>query len=173
MFHVKRLTRNRMVKGITVLLFLFFIGSGCIGARATIQIPDYVLVPNGKENLGGENLTAFVFENNIKNTIQIEEFIANKYNTANYAEDELWVTIEKDKYKIIVYDNADFEKYINSANYSPINEEPKNDKYYSNRKFIAISMINYYNEDCLSDKSLFQNVAVHFLKSLKDEYVNQ
>jgi len=154
------------------MLFLFFTLTGCVGARQTIQIPDYILVPNGKEDVAGKSLTAFIFENNIKHS-QIEEYLAAKINSGNYFEKEVWVTIDKDRYKLIIYDSTDFEKYFGSANYSPINEEAKNDNYYSQRKFIAISMINAYNEDCLKDNSLFQNVAVKYLKNLKDEYVNR
>ena len=173
MFHVKRMMKSLMVKGITAMLFLFFVATACLGARATVQIPDYILVPNGKENIGGNLLTAYIFENDVKNELQIEQFIARKFNSNNYFEREVWITINKYKYKLIVYDNSDFEKYFNSQNYSPMNVEAKNDSYYSQRKFIAISMINYYNEDCLTDQSLFQNVAVKFLTDLKNEYVNQ
>ena len=81
--------------------------------------------------------------------------------------------MNQDKYKLIVYDNADFDKYFIEANYSQINEEAKNDLYYSQRKFIAISMINAYNEDCLADDSLLQNVAINYLRNLKNEYINQ
>jgi hypothetical protein len=172
MFHVKRIITNRMFKGITAMLFLFLISSSCIGARATIQIPDYILVPNGKENIGGDHLTAYVFENNVKKK-QIEYFVAYKFKSANYFEREIWIMINKDKYKLIIYDNSDFEKYFNSQNYSSINEETKSDDYSNQRKFIAISIINAYNEDCLTDNSLFQNIAVKFLTDLKNEYVNQ
>ena len=172
MFHVKRNIRNRIIKGTTALLFLFFVLQSCIGARATTQIPDYLLVPDGKEAVGGKPLTGFIFENNVKANLQFEQFLAAKYKTANYFERELWITINKDKYKIIVYDAADFEKYFNSANFSPINEEAKDEKN-STRKFIAISMINEYNEDCLSDRSLLQNMSVKYLENLKNEYINQ
>jgi hypothetical protein len=74
---------------------------------------------------------------------------------------------------MIVYDNADFEKYFNSSNYAVINLEPQNDQSDQQRKFIAISIINANNEDCLADGSLFQNLTVNYLKKLKDEYYNQ
>lgn len=173
MFHVKRLIENRILKGTTALLFLFFVLQSCVGARATIQIPDYIVVPDGRENIGGKNLHAFIFENNVKAPYQIEYFLAKKYNSANYFERELWVTIHKDKYKLIVYDSSDFEKYFNSANYSPMTEEPKSDQYSNTRKFIAISMINAYNEDCLEEHSLLRNIAVKYLEDLKNEYINQ
>lgn len=172
MFHVERTLVSLKNKGIVVILFLFLIFSSCIAARQTIQIPDYILVPNGKEVIGNQNLTAFIFENNLKK-MPIEQYLSAKFKTDNYLEKEFWITIDRDKYKIIIYDYAEFEKYFESANYSVKNEEPENAKSEEKRKFIAISMINSRNEDCLSDKSLFQNIAVKYLKNLKDEYYNQ
>ncbi|WP_298224170.1 hypothetical protein [Flavobacterium sp.] len=146
---------------------------GCVGARQTIQIPDYILVPKGKEIVENqEGLTAFIFENNTKN-LPIEKFLSIKFKSENYFSTEYWVVIDKSKYKMIVYDNSDFEKYFNSANYSVINLEPQNDQSDQQRKFIAISMVNANNEDCLKDGSLFQNIVVNYLKKLKDEYYNQ
>lgn len=173
MFHVKRIIQTRVFKGMAAVLLLFFIMQSCIGARATVQIPDYLIVENGKENLGGKNLHAFIFENNVKAPLQIEQFLAQKFKSANYFEREIWVTMNQDKYKLIIYDNADFDKYFIEANYSQITEEAKNEKYYSQRKFIAISMINAYNQDCLADDSLLQNIAINYLRDLKNEYLNQ
>ena len=173
MFHVKRHIKTIVNKGILVFLLLFFLLSSCANRKATIQIPDYILVPNGKEILGNSvGLTAFLFENNTKN-LPIEKFLSMKFKSENYFSTEYWVVIEKIKYKMIVYDNADFEKYFNSNNYSVINSEPQNDQSDQQRKFIAISIINANNEDCLADGSLFQNLTVNYLKKLKDEYYNQ
>jgi hypothetical protein len=173
MFHVKRHIKTIVNKGILVLLLLFFLLTGCGSRKTTIQIPDYILVPNGKEVLGNTvGLTAFLFENNTKN-LSIEKFLSMKFKSENYFSTEYWVVIEKTKYKMIVYDHADFEKYFNSSNYSVINLEPQNDQSDQQRKFIAISMINSNNEDCLADGSLFQNLMVNYLKKLKDEYYNQ
>ncbi len=172
MFHVKPTSKTRIFKGIAALLFLFFVLQSCVGARATVQIPDYIIVPDGKENLGGKTLNAFIFENNVKANLQFEQFLAVKYKSANYFEREIWVTINGDKYKLIVYDNSDFEKYFNSQNYSPINEEARNERY-SQRKFIAVSMISSRNEDCLAEGSLLQNISINYLRDLKNEYINQ
>ena len=146
---------------------------GCAGRKPTIQILDYILVPNGKEVLGNkEGLTAFIFENNTKN-LPIEKFLSVKFKSDNYFKTEYSIVIDKSNYKMIVYDNSDFEKYFNSANYSVINLEPHNDQSDQQRKFIAISLITSNNEDCLRDNSLFQNIAINYLKKLKDEYYNQ
>jgi hypothetical protein len=143
-----------------------------MGTRRTIQISDYILVPNGKEIIGPKNLTAFIFENNTKN-FPIERYLSEKFKADNYYSSEFWVTIDRNKYKLIIYDNSDFEKYFNSSNYSVVHLEPENSISGDQRKFIAISMINSFNEDCLADNSLFQNIAVNYLKKLKDEYYNQ
>ena len=172
MFHVKRMLRSRVLKGLATVSVIFLLLQSCIGARATTQIPDYLLVPNGIEKVGGVQLTGFVFENNVKAILPIEQFIAKKYNSANYFEREIWITINNDKYKLIIYDASDFEKYFNSANFSPMNEEAKSDRN-STRKFLAISMISEYNEDCLAENALLQNLCVKYLRDLKNEYINQ
>lgn len=161
-----------MIKGFAAILILFLFLQSCVGARASIQIPDYIIVPDGIENIGGKNLNAFIFENNVRANLQFEQFLAAKYKSANYFEREIWITIEGDKYKLIVYDNSDFEKYFSSQDYSPINEETKNDRY-SQRKFIAVSMISSRNEDCLAEGSLLQNISINYLRELKNEYISQ
>jgi len=172
MFHVERLTQILIPKGIAIFFVIYLALNSCISSRQTIQINDYLLVPNGKEVVGTKQLTAFIFENNLTKP-PIERYLSDKFQSDNYSQKEYWVTIEKDKYKIIIYDNAEFEKYFVSANYSVINALPENANNGDSRKFIAVSMINAYNEDCLSDNSIFQNIAVKYLKQLKDEFYNQ
>lgn len=172
MFHVERTLASHKYKGIIVILFLFVFLNSCVGTRPSIQITDYFLVPKGKEIIGNNNLTAFIFENNVKK-LPMEQFLSAKFKTDNYIQNEFWITIDKEKYKIIIYDKADFEKYFISSNFSVINQEPDNARSNDQRKFIAISMINSSNEDCLADSSLFQNIAVTYLKNLKDEFYNQ
>ncbi len=172
MFHVEPKLKTLVIKRIGVVLFLYFFVLSCIGARQTIQITDYILLPNGIEILGQKKLNAFIFENNEKN-LPIEKFLSEKFKSTNYLEKEFWITIDKSKYKIILYDYDEFEKYFNSANFVVSNQEPENSKNGNQRKFIAFSMINSYNEDCLQEQSLFQNIAVNYLKKLKDEYYNR
>lgn len=149
----------------------FVMVSGCNVSRQTVQIPDYLIVPNGKEILGNKGLNAFIFENNTKN-LTIEKYLSIKFKGQNYYSNEYWITIDNKKYKLILYDNADFEKYFNSANYSVIHLEPENSQNGEQRKFIAFSVINDRNEDCLAADSLFQNIVVRYLKQLKEEYYN-
>lgn len=164
------MTPARINKGISLIFLFIFLSCGV--ARVTPQIPDYLLTPNGKEAIGTQPLNAFIFENN-PTKLPIEQYLSAKFKADNYTQKEYWVTVDKDKYKIIIYDYSEFEKYFGSANYSVMNEYPESAKKGDQRKFIAISMINSYNEDCLSDRSLFQNTAVRYLKKLKDEFYNQ
>lgn len=171
MFHVERQNKTLMNKGLSAFFFFLMMSSSCNVSRQTIQIPDYILVPNGKAILGNKSLNAFIFENNTKN-LTIEKFLSMKFKGENYYTNEYWITIEKNKYKLIIYNNDEFEKYFNSANYAVINLEPENAQNGEQRKFIAFSVINANNEDCLADGCLFQNMVVSYLKKLKDEYYN-
>jgi hypothetical protein len=172
MFHVELNPERLIDKGKVGLLVAFFMLTSCIGTRQSIQIPDYLLVPKGKEIIGNKGLTAFIFENNLKK-MSFEQYLAFKFKADNYSQKEFWVDIDNSNFKIIVYDYAEFEKYFISANYSPINLEPDNVQNLDKRKFIALSIINSFNEDCLSEDSLYKNIAAKYLKNLKDEYNNQ
>jgi hypothetical protein len=151
---------------VCINLFLY-----CGGARSTVQITDYLLVSNGIELQKNTPLTAFVFENNQKNP-PIEKFLSLKFKNSNYFDKEFWVTIQGNKCKLIVYDAAEFEKYIGSSNYAQINQEPENAKYGNQPKFIAFSVVSATNEDCLSDQSLYQQVVLTYVQNLKNEYYN-
>ena len=96
MFHVERNLSSPTYKGIIALLFLFLILNSCGGVRQTIQIPDYILMPEGKEIVGNKSLTAFVFENNLKK-LSIEQYLSIKFNSNSYLENEYWITIDRNK----------------------------------------------------------------------------
>ena len=172
MFHVERILKSIVYKGITTLLLLFLLLFSCGGLQQRVPISDYVIVPNGKEVVGNKNLSAFVFENNLKK-LPIEQFVSQKFNTNNCSQTEFWITIDMSKYKIMIYDKADYDKYFMSYNFAVMNFEPENAKSIDQRIFIAISMINSNNEDCLNDHSLYQNIAVNYLQHLKEEFYNQ
>jgi hypothetical protein len=169
MFHVERTPKSPLFATIVLVCVSLFIQCG--GARSTIQITDYLLVGNGIELQKNKPLTAFVFENNQKNP-PIEKFLSLKFKNSNYFDKQFWVNIQGNKCKLIVYDAAEFEKYIGSSNYAQINQEPENAKYGSQPKFIAFSVVSATNEDCLSDQSLYQQVVLTYVKNLKNEYYN-
>jgi hypothetical protein len=170
MFHVER-NKKRLINTAFALI-LWVCSIACSGSRNTVQIQDYLLVGNGIELQSHVPLTAFVFENNQKNP-PIEKFLSLKFKLSNYFDKQFWVTLNNAKFKLVVYDAAEFEKFIGSGNYAQINQEPENAKYGNQPKFIAFSMVSSTNEDCLSDQSLYQNLALTYLKNLKDDYCNQ
>ncbi len=170
-FHVERINKALIFKGL--LLFLCMnLFSACITPRHTVQINDYILLPNGKEILGKEKgLTAFVFENNPRK-IPFHQFVGDKYNLPNYTDIEYWVTLDNMRFKVFVYENAEINKYFNTSEFMISNIEPDMNIIGSKAPFIALSVINTYNEDCLDEKSLFRNITLKYLKQLKDEYIN-
>lgn len=167
-FHVERLVKSVIIKGAIVILLLGFVS--CITPRHTVEINDYTLLRNGKQVLGKEKgLTAFVFENN-KRRQPFNQFVADKYGVGNYVDVAYWVTIEDSRFKVMVYENAEIEKYFDTSVFMVTNVEPDSNIVGSKANFIAISVINESNEDCLSDDSLYRNMIIKYLKDLKDEY---
>jgi len=171
MFHVKPSVKNRIVKGIVPIFLMIFLLQSCVGARTAFQIDDYYIAPNGIQILGTKPLNAFIFENNLTN-LPFEQFLAAKYNLNNLLSREFWITIDGSKYKLIIYENSEFDKYFGYANFAAMNQENLANTVGGQPKFIAISMVNEFNEDCLSDKSILQNVSTIYLKNLKDEYIH-
>lgn len=171
MFHVERMTKNTIIKGIIPFFLIIFILQSCVGAKAGYQIDDYYVSENGKEILGTKPLNAFIFENNLKN-LPFEQFLAVKYKLDNYLTRDFWITIDNNRYKLLVYDYLEFDKYFGTANFAVVNQENIANIVGGQPKFIAISMINESNEDCLSSKSIFQNLAINYLRDLKNEYIS-
>lgn len=169
MFHVERI-KNSTIKRMFLVFLIIFVLQSCVGARAGFQIDDYYIAPNGKEALGTKPLNAFIFENNITN-LPFEQFLAVKFKLNNLFSREFWITIDGNKYKLMIYDNAEFDKYFGYSNFAAVNQENLANIVGGQARFIAISMVNEFNEDCLSDKSMLQNISTIYLKNLKDEYI--
>ncbi len=154
---------------------IFFISLSLLNcgiARQRMEISDYLIYQKGKEIIGNDNLNSFIFENDLKN-IPFQQFLSAKFKSNSLQEREIKVTIEGGKYKLLFYDNDEFEKYIGNSNFAIKNQESESNKTGNQSKFIAISVINDKNEDCLSEQSLYQNIVVSYLKKLKDEYLKQ
>lgn len=165
---------ERCIKTLAIKGFLlFFISSLCICCginQPTIQIHDYILMENGKQILNKEKgLTAFIFEND-QRKIPFVYYVADKYNVGSYSDISYWVTIEGQRFKVYLYDNAELEKYFVTSQFMVSNVETQATKV-SNVNFIALSMISDSNEDVLSDTSLFQGIAIKYLKYLKNEFL--
>jgi hypothetical protein len=169
MFHVERITKNLLIRGFFVFLILTAVG--CAAPRPTIPINDYILLPEGKEILGREKgLTIFLFEND-KTKIPFHQFVAQKYNLGNYRDIEYWVTLNGSRYKVFVYENDEIQKYYDTSQFMVSNVETEANVIGSTADFLAMSIISSSNEDCLADDSLFRNIAITYLKQLKDEYL--
>jgi hypothetical protein len=153
-----------------LILVLFLISVSCGISRIRTEIPDFVVMPNGKGIVGIKTLNAFVFENSLTN-IPFQQFITAKFKTNNRYETELWITADKQKFKLIFYTIDEFEKFFGSQNFTALKQENDSEKYGNQSKFIAISLVNDLNEDCLDENSLFFNIAINYLKNLKNEYV--
>lgn len=166
MFHVER---NNILGRVSTIFLIIIMFASCITPRHTIQINDYILVPNGKPVLGNTGLTAFIFENN-QRQIPFVQFVADKYNVGTYNEVEYWVEVEGHRFKVLVYENSEVEKYFDTSDYMVSNVEPESNIVGSKANFIALSIINEINEDCLAEDSLYKNIAAKYLKNLKDEY---
>lgn len=172
MFHVERTSITPVNSRAALFLIVIFVLFSCISTKQSMQIPDYILVPNGKKIIGTNPLVAFVFENN-QTKMPFEQYLSLKFKTDNFQANQIWITIDQVKYKIIVYDYHEFEKYFYSANYAVINQEPESNKIGDQRKFIALSIVNEANEDCLANNSLFQSKVITYLKDLKVAYLNK
>ncbi len=155
-------------------IFLFFIlflsFNSCGVTRNRVLIEDYYIVPNGMQVLGSDPLHVFIFEND-QSIIPFRQFITHKFRSNSFFEKEFWVTIDGERYKIIVYDKDEFRKYVDSSHFIVSNLLPDNARLGNQEDFTGISMINERNEDCLKEGSLFEQLAVRYLKNLKEEYL--
>lgn len=170
MFHVERLPKKRILVSVLATIIALFVMNSCGISKTGYQIEDYYIAENGKEMLNTKPLNAFLFENNLRN-IPFQQFLALKYKLDNVQAQEIWVTIDENRYKMIIYENSEFDKYFGFGNFSPINSENIANIVGNQPKFIAISMINNRNEDCLKPNSLFYQICTNYLKNLKDEYI--
>jgi hypothetical protein len=171
MFHVKPYKKTLGIKGVFLFFALNLILSGCSAPRQLVDVSDHVLMKNGKPVLGNDGLTAFIFENNPRK-IPFQQFVANKYDIGKYVDVEYWTIIERRRFKVMVYENVDLEKYFDTSNFVAANVEPDVNVVGSKAKFIAVSVISEFNEDCLADGSLYQNMIINYLRNLKKEYYN-
>lgn len=171
LFHVEHKNKTLFYKGF-FLFFVFSILVSCKTQRELIDVSDYILLDNGKQVPGKEKgLTAFLFQNNPKKK-SFNQFLVEKYGLGTYQDIEYWVTIDGIKFKVFLYENAELEKYFVTNDFVASNVVPDASVVGSKVKFLAISVIDSYNDDCLADTSLFKNIVIKYLKDLKEEYNN-
>src|SRR5690606_21395560 len=169
MFHVERNIKTLFQRGFFLFLLVGIMQS-CISQRQAVDVSDYILVENGKQIYGKEEgLTAFIFQNNPKQ-ITFAQFLYNKYNLMKFTEIEYWVTLEGMKFKVFFYENDELNKYFDKSDFVASNVVPDSAVVGSKVKFLSITVVNEYNEDCLTDSSLFKNIVNNYLEEFKDEF---
>jgi hypothetical protein len=152
--------------------FILFLSCGNLQQGGYI-IDDFLIVPTeATNNIGTKNLNVFVFENDLT-TPPIELFLAEKYKLETYQTREFWVEENKDRFYIKVLDRHETEKYLDLSQYGAQIQETKGNRDINQSKFLAISIIDESGADCLSQKSLYYNIAVKFLQKLKKEYLRK
>lgn len=156
-------------KRIFAVLVSVLILTSCGITKPKYVIEDYVLVPNAKAILGNDGLTAFVFENNKKN-FPFQQFLVNKYNLQTYNQSEIPFVLNNERFVLHIYDNDEITKYINTSDFVMKEQIPDVSKMGNQSDFIVLSVVNSKNEDCLMDKSLYQNRVLKYLSNLKEEY---
>ncbi len=171
MFHVERKYKSFYPSVLPIIFAVFFLFSSCGIGKIGYQIDDYYIAENGKEILGTKPLNAFVFENNLRN-VPFQQFLAVKYQLNNFFANEFWITINETRFKLIVYEHNEFEKYFGYNNFAAINKENVANVVGNQPPFLAVSMVSDHNEDCLNPNSLYYQIATQYLKNLKDEYLN-
>ena len=169
-FHVKPSLKTLCFKGFFVFLMMA-VPVSCVTPLHTVEIEDYVLLENGKEILGREKgLTAFVFESDQKK-VPFRQFIFEKFRLGSIQDISFYTMIDGKRFKIHVYENSEIDKYFDMSQFMVKNFETEANKR-SSANFIAMSVTDDYNEDCLDEKSLFQNIVIKYLRELKIEYYN-
>lgn len=171
MFHVERFFKTLFIKG----FFVFFIAilfTSCITPRHTVEIDDYLLLENGKEILGhDEGLICFFFENNQRKE-PFQQFLMNKYKLGNSEEVTYNISLEGHQFTVFFYSYDELVKYFDLSQFMVSNVETEVNRIGSSGNFLGISVIDEYNNDCLSAESLYQNLVIKYLKDLKFEYNN-
>ena len=172
MFHVEQIKIKTLFRKGFLVFLIIIVFTSCSTTRHSVEIQDYVLLPNGKEILGKEKgLNAFIFENNPRK-IPFVQFAANKYGVGKYTDVSYWVTVDEYRFRVFVYDTDELQKYFDMGQFMVTKQETTQNIVGSTEKFIGLSMTTDANEDCLDQHSLFNKIAINYLKSLKDEYNN-
>lgn len=154
-------------------LFFFLMSCGSIQQGGYI-IDDFLIVPTEATNsIGTKNLNLFVFENDLT-TPPIEFFLTEKFQLETYQTREFWVTTpSKNRFYIQVFERDEIEKFLDLSQYAARIQETKGNRDIRQSKYLALSVTDESGEDCLSEKSLFYNIATQYLKNLKDEYLRK
>lgn len=169
MFHVEPISIRRMLTGLAMILLL--LTTSCATMRDRDTIPDYVIREGGKNVIGSAPLNAFIFEDT-RQDVYFQDFLTYRFQKNNMAEKVFEVDISGSRFKILLYDAAEFEKYFRTSDYIPTVTVTAVELNAGKSRFVALSMVDASNQDCLSENSLWLATATQYLKKLKDEYLS-
>jgi len=170
LFHVEPILKTLFNRGFLVFIMVALLSTSCITQRHTVEIENYILLEKGKVVLGHpDGLTAFMFENNPRK-IPFNQFVADKYQLPKYVDVEYNIDIDGNRFKVYVYEYAEIEKYFDISDFMVTKQENEQNIKGTTAKFIALSMTDANNQDCLVENSLFKNIATKYLVQLKEEY---
>lgn len=170
MFHVKPSIKNRIIKGLAMICIPFFVFS-CIPIKTNPTIEDYHILnplPNKLSEKSREGV--FIFENH-RLSGAFQSFLVQKLNPTNKKENrDFNVSLEGTKFIISVLDQREFEMYIDLTDAFITSTNPGIVKSGDEKSYVAITVKTKNGEDCLKNDSLYQNIVIKYLKSLKQEY---
>lgn len=153
--------------------FFFFLGCGSVQQGGYI-IEDFLIVPSeATNNISTKKINLFVFENDLT-TPPIEYFLTDKFALETYQTREFWVTTEtKDRLYIKLLDKEETEKFLDLSQYGARVQETKGNRDITQSKYLAFSITDESGQDCLKENSLYYNIAINYLKRLKDDYLKK
>lgn len=170
MFHVERKIKNLIIKGLAMICIPIFIFS-CIPVKTNQTIADYHILnplPNKLNEKSRDGV--FIFENHHMSG-SFQSFLVEKLNPTNKKENrDFNATIEGTKFIISVLDQREMETYIDLTDVFIKSAKPGLVKTGDEKSYVAITVKTPNGEDCLKNNSLYQNIVLKYLKSLKQEY---
>lgn len=171
LFHVERIIKTRTFIGLIGLIGCLTLGISCASMRDRDTIPDYIIREGGMSVTGSGALHAFIFED-VRQDATFQGYLVAKFRQNDLRERMFPVNVSGQSFKILYYDHTEFEKFFRSSDYIPtvtITAEQENQ---NKPRFIAVSMIDDANQDCLSETSVWYATATEYLKKLKDDYLS-
>lgn len=169
MFHVERITLNRILKGIIPIFLMIFVFNSCFTIKEIPKIADYhILNAENSKELKKEIPAVFMFENK-KSKRSFQDFLKEKLNM-KYENINFPVKIQNEKFVISVLNKIETEKVITLEDYIFNNPDKDFLKNGDQKMYVAISVIDKIGNDCLKNNSIYQNLVLNYLKELKLEY---
>src|SRR5690606_4225825 len=102
--------------------------------------------------------------------ISFNQYLLEKYHLPKLYDIEYDVVIENTRFKVMLYNQDEIDKYFDTTDYIASNVVPDDAVVGSHVRFLAISVTNDYGDDCLAENSLYKNIILKYLKDLKEEY---